>query len=125
MIVKEIDDLEEVEKILFNPEIYERIRASDEDKLPIQGARYIAGYDNGEIFAIMLYIKRQVTTCHIQVLQTHRAAHAVKFAKKALELREDNILYTNIPDKYPDVIRFAQHFGFNHVDKNIFRGEFG
>ena len=127
MIVKEIFDLKEVEKIMFDPEIYDRIKISeDKPKLPTENVRYIGGFLQGELIGVIVYYRRKrYTTCHIQVLKAHRAALAVKFGRMALKLSETNVLFTNIPKRFPDVIRFVKFFKFKQVaidgDSLIFR----
>ncbi len=127
MIVKEIFDIKEAEKVLFDPEIYERIKVSnDKPELPTENTRYIGGYLKGEIFGVIVYYKRkQYTTCHIQVLKAHRAASAVKFGRMALKLSQTKVLFTNVPRRFPDVIRFVKYFQFKQVgtcgDSLIFR----
>ncbi len=122
MIVELTENIDDIERVLLDPEIYDRIKVDGIVNVQIsaiKGCTYVAGYDNGEIFALMLYYKRNTyTTCHVHVLKTHRAKLAVKFCRKALKLRPDNVLYTNIPNKYPDVIRFARYFGFKPVPGN-------
>lgn len=127
MIIKEIFDIKEVEKVLFDPEIYERIRVNNEKPtLPTKNTRYIGGYLKGEIFGVIVYYKRKkYTTCHIQVLKAHRAALAVKFGRMALKLSQTKVLFTNVPRRFPDVIRFVKYFKFKQVgttnDSLIFR----
>lgn len=121
MVVKEISDEREIKKILFDPEIYDRIKIGDSlPEIPFKNCRYIAGYHEGEIFGVMLYHKRKsYTTCHIHVLKKHRPKLAVKFGKEAIKMRCTDTLYTNIPSGFNDVARFARHFGF------VFTGKFG
>ena len=119
MIVKEISDKKEIEKVLFDPEIYERIKISDiKPELPTDNTRYIAGYYKGELIGIVVYyVRKEFTTCHIQVLKAHRAALAVKFARMALKLTDAKVLYTNIPKKFEDVVRFAKYFDFKLLEE--------
>ena len=117
MIVKEIFDLEEIGKIFFDPEIYERIRVGEvKPELPTKNTRYIGGYLEDELIGVIVYYKRKkYTTCHIQVLKAHRAASAVKFGRMALKLSKTKVLFTNVPRRFPDVIRFVKYFNFKHV----------
>jgi hypothetical protein len=119
LIVKEISDREEIEKIFFDPEIYERIKISEEKPdLPTDNTKYIGGYHKGELIGIVVYyVRKEFTTCHIQVLKAHRAALAVKFARMALKLTDAKVLYTNIPKKFEDVIRFAKYFDFKLLEE--------
>ena len=109
--------MDEIESVLFDPEIYERIKVSnDKPELPTKNTRYIAGYHEGELIGIMVYYKRKkYTTCHIQVLKAHRAALAVKFGRMALKLSKTKVLFTNVPARFPDVIRFVKYFKFKLV----------
>jgi len=112
---------------MFDPEIYDRIKISeDKPELPVENVRYIGGYLQGELIGVIVYYRRKkYTTCHIQVLKAHRAALAVKFGRMALKLSKTNVLFTNIPKRFTDVIRFVQYFNFKQVaingDSLIFR----
>lgn len=126
MIVEKTKNFNDIKKILFDPEIYERIKISDDmPTLPTDNVDYVAGYHEGEIIALMVYYKRNdFTTCHVHVLKTHRAHLAVKFGREALKMRCDNVLYTNIPKKYTKVIRFAEYFGFCHLGNQKYMAVF-
>lgn len=120
MIVKEIFDLKEVEKVVFDDEIYNRIKVSnDKPTLPTKDTCYIGGYLKDEIIGVIVYYKRKnFTTCHIHVLKAHRAALAVKFGRMALKLSKSKVLFTNVPRRFPDVIRFVKYFKFKQVAAN-------
>lgn len=133
LTVKETTNFNDIEKIIFDPEIYERIRIKgfEPEELPRENATYIGGYLKGEIIAVMVYYKRtNYTTCHVHVLKAHRARLAVKFGRESLLLRPCNVLYTNIPPQYTDVIKFAEYFGFKYVGRrydgdNMYRINYG
>ena len=112
MIIKEITS-SEAEAVLFEPEIWERIKVSDEKpKLPDKNTIYLGGFIDRQLFGVVIYyIKEKITTCHIQVIKKYRGL-AVEFGKKALMLSPSKVLYTNIPNKYKDVAKFAKYFGF-------------
>ena len=120
-VVKETKNTSEIEKIIFDNEIYDRIKIEgiEVKKLPIKNTIYIGGYLNDEIIAVMVYYRRtKYTTCHIHVLKAHRARLAARFGWESLLMRPCNVLYTNIPSKFPEVIKFAEHFGFKYVGEH-------
>lgn len=119
MIVKETKNRQEIEKIFFDEEMQKRINPKGYCfEIPInESFKYIAGYVDGEIVALFVYHYREnITTCHMQVLKSHRAALAVKFGRMALEFEPSKTLFTNINKKFTDVIRFVKYFKFKHVD---------
>tara|TARA_R110000772_G_scaffold107621_4_gene210150 strand:+ start:46 stop:465 length:420 start_codon:yes stop_codon:yes gene_type:complete len=119
-LVKKTTNFNEIEKIIFDPEIYERIKIKGFElkELPRENTTYIGGYLKDEIIAVMVYYRRKnYTTCHVHVLKAHRARLAVKFGRESLLLRPCNVLYTNIPPKFPEVIKFAESFGFKYVGR--------
>lgn len=113
-----IAPISDAEKIIFDPEIYNRIKIDGVEvkELPTKNAIYVGGYLDGEIVSLMMYyIRNKYTTCHVHVLKSHRARLAVKFGRESLLMRPCNALYTNIPSNFPDVIKFAEHFGFKYI----------
>tara|TARA_R110000796_G_scaffold214800_1_gene330728 strand:- start:6367 stop:6786 length:420 start_codon:yes stop_codon:yes gene_type:complete len=118
LYVKETSNLEEVKKVIFDPEIYERIRVEGVEvkELPVDNTTYIAGYVDGEIIAVMVYYRRKnYTTCHPHVLANCRGKYGVKFVRESFKLRPRDILYTNISPRFPEVIKFAEYFGFKYI----------
>jgi len=116
--VREVDSIHDAEKIIFDPEIYDRIRIDGFElkELPVKNCIYIGGYLKDEIIAVMVYyVREKYTTCHVHVLKAHRARLAVKFGRVSLLLRPCDALYTNIPPEYTDVIKFAEYFGFKYI----------
>lgn len=119
-MVKKVENFDDVITILSDDEISYRIgsRGMDFSLLPSENSVYIGGYLDGEIIALMVYyIRDKYTTCHVHVLKAHRARLAVKFGRESLKLRPCDVLYTNIPPKFSDVIKFAEHFGFKYIGK--------
>lgn len=119
MIIQTVNEFE-AKKILFDPEIYKRcsdgLTPSKDFKLP--KAEYLAGYIKGRIFGIVIYYDRGwFDSVHINVLKDYRAKYAGIFGKKALLLSADKPLFTNIPEKFKDVIKFTESFGFELVGK--------
>ncbi|GAG48557.1 unnamed protein product, partial [marine sediment metagenome] len=123
MIVKQINNAEDIKKVLCVGAIYECItddecpHIDDFEPPTDQCYTYIAGYANGEIIAIMVYHKYlDGNECHIQVLPEHRKQHAKDFAEQALLFRGTLPLYAEIPDLYKNVLNFACSFGFEVID---------
>ena len=116
----EIKNIEEIKKVLCRPVIYDCISddncpSSDQFDPPIV-AQYIAGYVDSDIIGIMIYHK--VTgglKCHIQVLPEYRKKYAREFARMALNREAKNVIYSEIPVCYPNVISFAKEFGFTET----------
>jgi len=123
MIVRETFDIDEIESILKHPEIYETITDDDcgnpcDFDIPINSDyRYIGGYVNGEIIAIMVYHRyRDGNKCHVQVLPEYRDKYALKFGEQSLMLKGTQPLYAEIPDLYKNVLDFAFRFGFEVIE---------
>ncbi len=124
--LKETLDLNEVGKVFFDAEIWERIGGDVDIELPKRNTRYIAGYVSDEIMGVFVYYYRKnCITCHIQVLKKYRAKYALKFGKEALKFEVRRPLFTNIPHEFEDVKRFAEYFNFAAVahdnEKTIYR----
>jgi len=122
MIVEQTKDIDLIKSVLCRPDIYDVINDDNsgpaEDFEPPMDVLYVAGYVNDDIIGIMIY--HEVTgglKCHIQVLPEYRKKYAREFARMALNFGEakNAILYSEIPDCYPNVINFAKEFGFNET----------
>jgi hypothetical protein len=79
------------------------------------GVQYVAGLVDSAIIGLMIYhdVGNKVK-CHIQVLPEYRKDHAREFARIALNFgkAKNAIVYAEIPDCYPNVLRFAEKVGF-------------
>ena len=120
MLVKNII-YKQAKLVLGHPEIYDVITNDDappiEDYEPSKDCEYIGGFVKGELIAVMVYHKfRESIKCHVQVLPTHRADHAMEFGRLALSLKDDLTIYAEIPQIYPNVLKFAKLFGFKIID---------
>lgn len=123
MIVKEIDNVEDIKAILCQGAIYECIT---DDECPHvdnfepptdQEYLYVGGYVDGEIIAVMVYhAYMDGNECHIQVLPEHRRMHAREFAEQALLFKGTLPLYAEIPDLYKNVLNFALDNNFEIID---------
>ncbi len=125
MIVKEITNEDEIRTILCNPDIYDTIAsdecpAIDDFEIPFDNHRYIGGFVNGEIIALMVYhTYKDGNKCHVQVLPEHRKEYAQKFGEQSLMFRGTQPLYAEIASLYQNVLDFALIFRFEILDKKI------
>ena len=126
MIIKQIAP-PEAKLVLCHPEIYETI--SDDNSPPASefnppdNCEYIGGFVDGDLIGVMIYhTYKESIKCHVQVLPTHRADHAREFGTKALGLKRGLTIYADIPEIYPNVLKFAQSFGFKIIDTLIKSG---
>ena len=128
MIIHAINDIELIKSVLCHPEIYgciacDKSMPADEFEPPIsEGVQYVAGFVDGAIIGLMIYhdVGGEVK-CHIQVLPEYRKEYAKKFARIALFFgkAKNAIVYAEIPDCYPNVLRFAKDVGFFETGKII------
>ena len=125
MIVLQITSEKDIRAVLCNPEIYDTIAsddcpAIDAFEIPFDDHRYIGGYVNGEIIALMVYhTYRDGNKCHVQVLPQYRKQYAQKFGEQSLLHRGTQPLYAEIASLYQNVLDFALLFGFGILDKNV------
>jgi hypothetical protein len=125
MIVKETTNQEQIRTILCNLLIYDTIASDDcpgvnDFDIPFDGHRYVGGFVNGEIIALMVYhTYKDGNKCHVQVLPEHRKEYAQKFGEQSLMFRGTQPLYAEIASLYQNVLDFALTFGFEVLDKNI------
>lgn len=121
MRVNETQDLDKIHAVLRHSAIYPVISddscPDDPEKFiaPLEGVRYVLGEDDGEPFAVfIIHPHKEGEKIHIQVLPEHRD-QAKEFAAMGLR-HTTGKLYADIPLLYPNVIRFAEDFGFRSVD---------
>ena len=113
MIVKQTNEIGEIIAVLCNPAIYGTITDDNCPKSsdfvpPLDNYKYIGGYVNGQIIALMVYHKYlDGNKCHVQVLPEYRKEHAEKFGEQSLLFRGTLPLYAEIPDLYKNVLAFA------------------
>jgi len=124
MIVERTTDLAKIVKVLKNPEIFERISEDGvyiDNWLPsLDDAIFLTDKEN---IGLMIYheINSITIECHVQVLPEHRDK-AMEFGKAVLEWAWENTKATKIvaqiPEIYPDVIKFAYKNGFSFEGVN-------
>ena len=115
MIVKETKNADEIKSVLLHKDIFPCISSDDGCKSdtfepPLTDQyKYIAGYVDGEIIALMVYdIRNDIEMCHIQVLPKHRKNYAIEFAEQALTFKSTLPLHAQIPSYYKNVLNFAK-----------------
>ena len=123
MIIKRTWDIDDIRSVLCHPEIYPCIAGDGcpEAKdfiLPLQGNEYYGGYVNDEIISVMIYhASKDRQYCHIQVLPKYRKEYAREFAKGTLnEQLKNGPIFAEIPECYPNVLRFALGVGFEVIE---------
>lgn len=84
----------------------------------IEDHTFLIGETEKRPVAVMIYTKKDGWFCHFQVLPEARKNYADEFAKRSLKwfwksISADNI-QADIPEIYPNVIKFAEKQGFKH-----------
>ena len=128
MIVRETNDIGLIKSILCHPEVYGCISCDksmpvDEFEPPMSPeVQYVAGFVGSAIIGLMIYhdVDDKVK-CHIQVLPEYRKRYAKEFARIALNFgkAKNAIIYAEIPECYPNVLRFSKAAGFFETGKII------
>lgn len=113
MIVKRAN-AEDVGKIIFDKDIIALLEDDDNKITEVpKGAQYIGCYVNNEIKGFVMYEwNNNLYYTHICMLKGYRGVMSLNFARKALEFRECNVLYTNVDESLRHVCCFAVNFGF-------------
>ena len=118
--VRRIFSADEILLVLTNPDILKTITEGDSTNLVVEPEKscFIAGYVNGEIAAVFIFDRLSNVVCdiHAHVLPAKRQ-HSKDIGAAILKHFFDiapwaEKLNAIIPDCYPNVIRYAQSFGF-------------
>jgi len=120
VIVKHITNIQ-AKDVLCDPEIFSVISDDNAPSIkefePPQDCEYLGGFVGDELIGVMVYHTfRESIKCHVQVLPAHRADHAIEFGNKALNFKKGLTIYADIPEIYPNVLKFAESFGFEIID---------
>lgn len=124
MIISQTRNTEDINRVLKNPIIFERI---SEDGMNIEAWEpdttdviYLTDDSNAGIM-IYHWINGITLECHVQVLPEYREL-AHEFGRLSLKWAWDNTKATKIvaqiPSIYPDVVRFAYKNGFTFEGTN-------
>jgi len=124
LIVSQTTNESKIIRVLKDPDIFNRISEDGpelESWMPhIDSAIFLTDDDN---IGVMIYhwINGITLECHVQILPEHRDK-ALEFGEKALQWAWDNTKATKIvaqiPEIYPDVLKFAYKHGFSFEGVN-------
>lgn len=119
MIVKETKNMDEIKSIIFHPTIHPHIEDDDNKvtDLPVKDSKYIGCYIDDKIVGVGMFHKVEgVTVCHMHLLKEHRKTIGVEFGKEAIKLRPEDVLYTNIDETFPNIMKYVGLLGFKPFD---------
>lgn len=115
MIVKETTNMDEIKSIIFHPTIHPHIEDDDNKvtDLPVKDSKYIGCYVDDKIVGVGMFHKVEgLTVCHMHLLKEHRKTIGVEFGLEAIKLRPDDILYTNVDETFPNIMKYVELLGF-------------
>ena len=119
MIVKETKDMSEIKSIIFHPTIHPHIEDDDNKvvDLPVKDSKYIGCYIGNNIVGVGMFHKIEgVTVCHMHLLKEYRKSIGLEFGLKAIKLRPADILYTNVDETFPNIMKYVEALGFKLID---------
>ena len=123
MIVGRTTDLEEIRSILCHEDIFrfisEGVEIKPEDYVPpIAGTIYLAGYDDGVLFALAcIHPFKDGVKYHPNVLKEHRLRLSRDFVKQSLTMIKYPV-YVEIPKYRKKLLNFATKLGFDSIANN-------
>ena len=116
MIARETKNIDEIKSILFDDEIWNRVKADNCNSEFIEDCKYIGCYLDGKIVGVGMYHQvEDFTMCHMNILKEHRKTIGLEFGKEALKHSPSDTLYTNIPEIFPGIMRYVEALGFKLV----------
>ena len=124
MIISHTTDLELVKRLITSDGIWENLSTAGIDRdtfEPVPDWQYIIGEVDGEAvgLGIIHKIKSGYNKCHVQVLPEHRKEHGIKFGLDGMKFIWENntfdFMVASISSKFPNVRKFAELMGFEHV----------
>lgn len=115
MITASFCGIEDVNAVIFDDEIYDRIiddncPAKEYFIMPDSGYISVGGYVNGEISSIFIVHGKKM---HFMVLKPYRK-HAIELLKESFKIHPFDV-YVEIPSCYIEVVNFAKNFGFKEI----------
>ena len=119
MITAKIPSRHDIEKVMFNDEIYENTNPDGTQpkelcnihKANLEGWNFIGGYIAGEIASLFIVHNSQM---HFWVLKEFRK-HARELLAESFKLWPYDV-FVKIPKLYQSTINFARKVGFKTVD---------
>lgn len=115
MIARETTNMDEIKSIIFHPTIHPHIEDDDNKvvDLPVEDSKYIGCYVDDEIVGVGMFHKvKGVTACHMHLLKEHRKTIGLEFGLEAIKLSPDDVLYTNIDETFPNIMKYVEALGF-------------
>ena len=118
MITKPIS-IDEAKRVLFNSELFNRLsNGKGRHEIKFKKGLYIGGFVGGSLKCVgMIYDHINYQSIHVNIIKKHRAKLGVIFGKNLLKYTLDKPIVTNIPERFDDVRRFAEYFGFKVAGK--------
>ena len=115
VIVKETKNMEEVKSIIFHPSILPNLEDDDNKVtgLPVKDSKYIGCYVDDKIIGVGMYHKVDGNTvAHMHLLKEYRKELGLEFGKKALKLSPSDVIYTNVDETFPNIMKYVELLGF-------------
>lgn len=118
MIVARIAPREDIDRVLFDDDIYDRTTddncpPKEDVNIPYDLALYVGGYVNGRIASLYIVHGDKM---HFMVLKGCRA-HARELLEESIRFHPQRV-YCEIPALYMSVINFAKKNGFTETKIN-------
>lgn len=122
MIIGQTKDIEEIKSILCHDDIFsvisEGVDIKPEEYEPSINDYYLAGYDDGTLFAIACFhVFNDGLKFHPNILKSYRLRCARDFVKHSLSVIKCPI-YIEIPKNRKRLFNFAIKLGFDSVANN-------
>lgn len=118
MIVQETKNMREIESVILDDEIYNRINCDGFDRELPTDAKYIGCYVAGKIVGVGMYhYVNNLNICHMHILKDYRKSIGLEFGREALKHSPERMVYTNIPEVFPRIMKYVEKLGFKYVDK--------
>lgn len=122
MIITQSVDYELIRQIMTEPQIWQEICGIyggiiEEFQPIVDGYIYLIGYDKLDIIGLFIIHPQDYGfMCHVQVLPEKRKEYSFEFGKEVIQWTWDNTdinkLIALIPEKFKNVISFAESQGF-------------
>lgn len=122
MIIERSTDYALIKQIMTEPQIWQEICGIyggiiEEFEPATDGYIYIVGYDKLDVIGLfIIHPQDSGFMCHVQVIPEHRKEHSIEFGSKVIQWTWDNTdintLTALIPEKFKNVISFAELQGF-------------
>tara|TARA_R110000824_G_scaffold76487_10_gene193742 strand:+ start:151 stop:567 length:417 start_codon:yes stop_codon:yes gene_type:complete len=125
VIIEQTFSLDVINYVLKEPQVWQEVCGQYneliEDIEPnLRDYIYLVGHVNMDIIGLfIIHGSEYGYKCHVQVLPEHRKEHALEFGKKVIDWTWNNTdinkLIALIPQKFPNVIGFAETQGFKDL----------